>query len=255
MAKVPPQIFNRRLYAYRRARAIRQGADPILVREVTERMVERLAELNRRFARALDLSSRDDAYALLESLAGSWVRTTPYPSPYQIVDEEHLPFPPNSFDLIVSVLALHAVNDLPGALIQIRRSLKPGGVFLGALYAGSTLAELRQSFAAAELEILGGTTPRVAPLADIRDLGALLQRANFVRPVADIERTTIRYREISTLFADLRRLGETNALAMRGVKPISRRLIGAVHNHYAANYTDDGRLRATFEIAYLMGWG
>lgn len=254
MVKGPPRIFDRRAYAWARARAAKAGGELILVRDVAEHMAERIAVMKPNAGTALDLSSRDESFAVLESTAASWVRATLYPSAPMIADEEVLPFASTSFDLVTSVLALHAVNDLPGALTQIRRILKPGGLFLAALFGGATLTELRQSFAAGEAEVSGGASPRVAPFADVRDLGALLQRAGFGGPVADVERTVIRYRDISRLFADLRSLGETNTLTQRSRKPLSRAVLDATLAHYAANHADaDGRLSATFDIVYLTG--
>jgi SAM-dependent methyltransferase len=157
------------------------------------------------------------------------------------------------FDLAVSILRLHGMNDLPGALAQIRRALKPDGLFVAALFGGATLFELRDAFAAGEIETIGGITPRVAPFADVRELGALLQRAGFALPVADVERTTVRYRDFATLANDLRLMGETNALAER--QSLSRATLRAALAHYAAKHSDaDGRLRATFDIVYLTGW-
>jgi hypothetical protein len=128
-------------------------------------------------------------------------------------------------------------------------------LFLAALFGGETLFELRESMAAAELETLGGVSPRVAPFADVRDLGGLLQRAGFALPVADVERTVVRYRDLATLFADLRSMGETNALVERERKPLSRKTLAAVLAQYASRHADlDGRLRATFDIVYLTGW-
>ncbi len=166
-----------------------------------------------------------------------------------------LPFADASFDLVTSVLSLHAVNDLPGTLVQIHRALKPDGVFIAALFGGESLRELKLAFAAAEAGLLGGASPRVAPFADVRDLGGLLQRAGFALPVADIERTTVRYREPVQLFADLRTLGETNVLAQRRPNFISRRLLAAVVTEYVRQCGDDqGRVPATFDIVYLIGW-
>ena len=146
-------------------------------------------------------------------------------------------------------------GDLPGTLIQIRRALKPDGVFMAALLGGETLRELRLAFTAAESNMLAGASPRVAPFADVRDLGGLLQRAGFTLPVADIERTTIRYRDPLRLFSDLRALGETNVLVQRRPNFLSRRLLQAVLTEYAQRFTDDqGRALATFEIVYLIGW-
>jgi len=147
------------------------------------------------------------------------------------------------------------VNDLPGVLTQIARVLQPDGLFVAALFGGETLFELRQSFAAGEIESLGGVSPRIAPFADIRDLGGLLQRAGFALPVADVERTIVRYRDLLTLFGDLRAMGETNALVARDRGPLPRKTLAAALAHYASQHADpDGRLRATFDIAYLTGW-
>jgi SAM-dependent methyltransferase len=172
-----------------------------------------------------------------------------------VADEEFLPFAESSFDLATSVLSLHAVNDLPGALVQIRRLLAPGGLFVAALFGGPTLQELRRAFACGESEALGGISPRVAPFADVRDLGNLLQRAGFALPVADSERLVVHYREFFRLAEDLRILGETNALAERTRIPLRRATLSAALTHYAAQDSDaEGRLRATFETIYLTGW-
>jgi SAM-dependent methyltransferase len=249
----PPQIFDRRLYARRRARA---GGTDFLVRDAAARLAERVAAVNRRFVRALDLSSRDESFPELRGVAESWTRTTLSAREGAIAaDEEALPFAPESFDLITSVLSLHAVNDLPGALIQIRRSLKPDGLFMAALLGGETLSELRDAFAAGESDVSEGVSPRVAPLTDIRDAGGLLQRAGFALPVADLERTQVRYSAFSTLIRDLRALGETNPLEQRSRKFLRRDVLAAALAQYAERHAElDGRLRATFDIVYLTGW-
>jgi SAM-dependent methyltransferase len=170
-------------------------------------------------------------------------------------DEEALPFRDGAFDLIVSALTLQFVNDLPGALVQIRRTLKPDGLFLAALVGGETLTELRQAFAAAESEIEGGASPHVAPFADLRDLGALLQRAGFALPVADSDRITVRYDSVFALMHDLRRMGATNALVDRRRAPLRRATLMRMAEIYAEKFADnDGRIRATFEIVWLSGW-
>ena len=239
----PPKIFDSAAYA--RARA--KGGTSFLAREATDGIAERLLAMNRGFALALDIGSRDESFAALAPRAAHWERTN--------FSGEVLGQEPERFDLITSVLALHAVNDLPGALIQIRRALKPDGLFVAALFGGETLRELRDAFAAGESEITGGASPRISPFADIRDMGALLQRAGFALPVADIERTTVRYREFATLIADLRTLGETNALTERSRKPLRRDVLASVLSHYAQHHAEpDGRLRATFDIVYLTGW-
>jgi SAM-dependent methyltransferase len=170
-------------------------------------------------------------------------------------DSEALPFGDATLDLVVSALALQFVNDLPGTLIQIRRALKPDGLFLAAMIGGETLTELRQAFAAAEAEIEDGISPRVAPFADLRDLGALLQRAGFALPVTDVDRLTVRYASPLGLMQDLRRMGATNVLADRRRRPLRRATLARMLEIYAERFADpDGRIRATFEIVWLSGW-
>jgi SAM-dependent methyltransferase len=223
----PPQIFDRRALTLHRARAARIGGDAFLVREVADGLAARLAGIIRDLPRRMEL----------------------------VLDEVERVEVPEPLDLLTSVLTLHAVNDLPGVLAQARHALNPDGLFLAALFGGETLTELRQSLAAAEIEVTGGISPRVAPFADVRDLGSLLQRAGFALPVADIERTMVRYGDLTQLIRDLRAMGETNALVERSRKPMSRRLLAAAAAHYAANFADpDGKLQATFDIVYLTGW-
>jgi len=247
----PPQIFDRRLYAQHRARAA--GTD-FLVADLAQHLAERIAAVNRRFQTALDLSSRPEAFASLQPAAETWTRTSLSGGRLMIADEEALPFAPDSFDLIVSVLSLHAVNDLPGALVQIRRALRPGGLFVAALFGGQTLQELREAFARGESELRGGASPRVAPFADVRDLGALLQRAGFSMPVADVERTVVQYGNFASLVRDLRALGETNTLAQCSRRFLRRDVLASALAHYAqAHGNTDGRLNATFDVVYLTG--
>jgi SAM-dependent methyltransferase len=256
----PPLIFDRQAYASRRRRADLGNVQSFLLDEAVESVLERISTANRRFEHALDLGSRPASFAQLEPLAKSWLRTTLSPpksstSPVVVADEEFLPFADASFDLVTSILSLHAVNDLPGALVQIRRILAKDGLFVAALFGGPTLQELRRAFASGESETTGGVSPRVAPFADVRDLGNLLQRAGFALPVADSERLTVRYREFFTLAEDLRALGETNALAERARTPLKRSTLSAAIMHYATQDAEaDGKLRATFETIYLTGW-
>jgi SAM-dependent methyltransferase len=256
----PPLIFDRHVYASRRRRAALRNVQSFLLDEAVETVRERISTANRRFDRALDLSSRRASFARLEPLAKNWMRTTlsietPSIRPVVVTDEEYLPFADASFDLVTSILSLHAVNDLPGALVQIRRILAKDGLFVAALFGGPTLQELRRAFASGESETTGGVSPRVAPFADVRDLGNLLQRAGFALPVADSERLTVRYREFFTLAEDLRVLGETNALAERARIPLKRSTLSAAIMHYATQDAEaDGKLRATFETIYLTGW-
>jgi len=172
-----------------------------------------------------------------------------------VADEEALPFADNTLDLVVSGLSLQAVNDLPGALAQVRRALKPDGLFLAALLGGDTLAELRHSFAMAESELDGGVSPRVAPFPDLRDLGGLLQRAGFALPVTDVDRITVRYATPLGLLHDLRRMGAANPLVERRRVPLRRATLMRAMEVYAARFADpDGRVRASFDIMWLSGW-
>ena len=253
---VLPRIFDRQAYRARRIRAASGGSDLILIEDTAAQAALRISAINRRFSRGLDLHSRPYAFAALQALADSWVRTGNFSdSPSAITDDEWLPFADESFDLVTSILSLHAVNDLPGTLIQIRRLLKPDGLFMAAMFGGETLRELRLAFAAAEETTLGGASPRVAPFADVRDVGSLLQRAGFALPVADVERTVIRYRDLSRLFADLRAIGETNVLADRRKEALSKRTLAALFQEYESRFSDsEKRLPATFEIVFLTGW-
>ena len=258
-------IFDRALIRARRRRAVQLGPVTFLLDRVADEFAERLAAVLRRFDVAADLGTPTDvvrtALTRLPTI-GTVIRSdaaldaTATPEPTRVAaDEETLPFREASLDLVVSGLALQFVNDLPGVLVQIRRALKPDGLFLAALLGGETLTELRQSFAAAESEIEGGASPRVAPFADLRELGALLQRAGFALPVTDVDRITVRYDNAFDLMRDLRRMGATNALLARRRTPLRRATLLRMAEIYAERFADsDGRLRATFEIVWLLGW-
>lgn len=170
-------------------------------------------------------------------------------------DEERLPFDAGAFALAVSVLSLHLVNDLPGALLQLRRALRPDGLLMAAVLGGGTLHELREALTAAEVEVTGGASPRVAPFADVRDYGALLQRAGFALPVADSDSVTATYRDIVALMHDLRGMGATNVLRERSRRPLPRSVLLRAGEIYAERFpAGDGRIAATFEIIHLSGW-
>jgi SAM-dependent methyltransferase len=170
-------------------------------------------------------------------------------------DHETLPLQPESLDLIVSALAFQFVDDLPGVLAQIRRALRADGLLLAAMIGGDTLTELRQSFAVAEAECEGGVSPRVAPFADLRDVGALLQRAGLALPVTDVDRVVVRYDSAFSLMRDLRRMGATNILVERRRTPTRRATILRMAQIYAERFADsDGRIRATFDVIWLSGW-
>ncbi len=177
------------------------------------------------------------------------------PVPRAVATEEALPLKEGSLDLVISALSLHLVNDLPGALIQIRRALRPDGLFLAALLGGETLIELRQAFMMAETETLGGVSPRVFPTADVRDMGALLQRAGFALPVADSDRLTVTYPTPLALLGELKAMGAANALVARSLKPMRRDTLTRATEIYASRFTGkNGKVSATFEILYLCGW-
>ena len=257
MSQTPPQIFNRALLRQRKVRTMAAaGAHDFLFREVGERLLERLGEINRRFDRVLALG--EPINGLKAALPGAnlihaWNR--PSPRRDLVLDEEYLPFKPASFDLIVALGSLHWVNDLPGCLIQLRHCLRPDGLLLAAMAGGNTLQELRQAFLEADLEVGGGASPRIAPFADVRDLGGLLQRAGFAMPVADADHITVNYRRIDDLLADLRGMGESAAMTQRATTPTRRAALSAMAAAYQNRYiTDAGLLPASFDIVYLSGW-
>lgn len=258
---MPPRLFDRALLAARRARARarpRPGADFLLAR-VAEDLDDRLATVLRRFENAVDLGAFAGAGAarlVASGKVGHVVTAGPDAGSVDLVaDEEVLPFAPASLDLVVSLLSLHLVDDLPGTLVQIRRALVPDGLFLASLLGGQTLSELRDSLAAAEIELTGGLSPRVVPFLDVRDLGGLLQRAGFALPVTDTDRVTVRYASLFDLMADLRAMGATNPLVERSRRPTSRTLFLRAAEIYAERHADpDGRIRATFEIVSASGW-
>jgi SAM-dependent methyltransferase len=257
-----PTLFDRSLLRARQQRARALGPETFLIDRVAQELGERLSAVLRTFDVAVDLGTPSDAAARVLAASGkvtTLVRAAhdaQGDAPLRVVaDEEALPFADGSLDLVVSALALQFVNDLPGALIQIRRALKADGLLLAALAGGDTLTELRQAFAQAESEIEGGASPHVAPFADLREWGALMQRAGFALPVIDSERLTVRYDNVLALMRDLRRMGATNVLAERRRLPLGRATLQRMAEIYAQRFADaDGRLRATFEIVWLSGW-
>ena len=255
-----PIVFDRALLRRRLARAQRLGFESFLIDRVAADLSERLGAVLRQFDRAVDLGTPTEGVRAAlagNGAVGTLVAAAPLAraQPAVVVDEEALPFCDASLDLIVSALTLQFVNDLPGTLAQIRRALKPDGLLLAAMLGGDTLTELRQSFAAAEAEIEGGISPRVAPFADVREMGALLQRAGLALPVTDVERVVVRYSSPFRLMDDLRRMGATNALAERRRTPLRRATLNRMAEIYARRFADpDGRIRASFEIVWLCGW-
>jgi SAM-dependent methyltransferase len=255
-----PIVFDRTLLRARQRRARALGAETFLIERVAADVGERLGAVLRDFPVAADIGTPTDA--VRDVLSGDRrigmlisARALPDGEFAVAVDEEALPFRDASLDLAVSALSLQFVNDLPGTLIQIRRALKPDGLFLAALLGGDTLTELRQSFAEAESEVEGGVSPHVAPFADVRDLGALLQRAGFALPVTDVERLTVRYSSPFILMSELRRMGATNVLTERRRKPLRRATLTRMAEIYAQRFADwDGKVRATFDLIWLSGW-
>jgi SAM-dependent methyltransferase len=265
----PPLLFDRALLAQRLERALRAapanpGAD-FLLRRAAEELGDRLSLVRRVFPVAAEVGAPGPHGAeTLAARSGGGLTLRLASSPlsagrgaYECVvgDIERLPLAEASCDLIVSLLALQHVNDLPGALIQMRRALRPDGLFIAALAGGDTLTELRQSLTFAESEILGGAAPRVAPFADVRALGGLMQRAGFALPVVDADPVVARYSDLFALMRDLRAFGATNALTLRSRKPLRRDVLLHAAAAYAERFADpDGRVRATFDIIWLTGW-
>jgi SAM-dependent methyltransferase len=244
-----PVLFDRALLGVRLARAQRAGAATFLLDRAAEDLVDRLQAVSRRFVAAADVWTPGDGLA--EALRGHVGSV----DAIGFNASEALGLSPETLDLAVSALAFQFVNDLPGVLAQLRRALKGDGLLLAAMLGGDTLTELRQSFAAAEAECEGGVSPRVAPFADLRDIGALLQRAGFALPVTDVDRVVVRYASAFALMADLRRMGATNVLRERRHTPTRRATMLRMAQIYGERFADpDGRIRATFDIVWLSGW-
>jgi NADH dehydrogenase [ubiquinone] 1 alpha subcomplex assembly factor 5 len=266
---VPPQarIFDRRLLRERRNRAAYGlHAHDFLLTEIAERLADRLSDIARRFPLALELGARDGILArtlqgrggietLVQSDASLVNVRRLHGGSNLVADEELLPFKEQCFDAVLSNLSLHWVNDLPGALAQVRSSLKPDGLFLASLFGTGTLQELRTALMEAELAETGGASPRVSPFADLRDAAGLLQRAGFALPVADVDTVTVTYGDLLALLRDLRGMGETNILFDRLKQPTRRTVFARAAAIYQERFADaEGRLPATFQILFLTGW-
>ena len=277
MAPLTPIMFDRALLCKRRDRAAAGFADyDFLKRRVIDDLMERLADTPYIFTRALDLGCHTGGLAVRlqnHSKISEVVATDLSPEMVKsaiaagieasVADEEALPFEPARFDLVMSALSLHWVNDLPGALIQICRVLRPDGLFLGALFGAGTLTELRTSLMEAEAELTGGVSPRISPLPGLQDMAGLMQRAGFALPVVDVDRVTVRYASPFKLLADLGGMGERAAFAVEGSqnqgqaerRGLSARVLRRMAEIYAERYCDpDGKVRASFEVISLSGW-
>jgi SAM-dependent methyltransferase len=244
-----PILFDRALLRARQDRARRLGPATFLFDRVAEDMEERLAAVTRDFSDAAEIWTP------------GWLLRKPNADRFKSIahidpdDTEALPLPPESIDLALSALAFQFVNDLPGVLAQIRRALRPDGLLLAAMIGGDTLTELRQAFAQAEAECEGGVSPRVAPFADLRDVGSLLQRAGFALPVIDVDSLVVRYDNAFALMADLRLMGATNVMIERRRTPTRMATMLRMSEIYARRFSDpDGRIRATFDVIWLSGW-
>ena len=245
------RIFDRGLVRRRAKKRAGEDAALYLFQEGANGIKERLLDINRQFSKVFAMGP-----LMAADVVGVKTDTFIAGDDAVLLDEEQLPVKDKSCDLILSNLMLHWVNDLPGALVQVRRALKEDGVFLGAMFGGETLYELRQSLLFAEAETTGGASPRISPFADVRDAGDLLARAGFAMPVADIERLTVSYDHPLKLMRDLRAMGETNALLGRS-KTFSRKdtLKVAIEYYFKHFSNEEGRILATFQILYLTGWG
>ncbi|MER8959716.1 methyltransferase domain-containing protein [Mesorhizobium sp. M0701] len=258
-------VIDTSLWLARKRRALTRpiaGAD-FLMRRAAEDLADRLGAVERRFGKAASLFCQTPAAAEVLAESGKVTENVRVEAdaaflggqPGLLAPLETVPFEPESLDLAVSLLSLQAMNDIPGMLVQVRRALKPDGLFLGAFAGTGTLSELRESLLAAETELYGGASPRVIPFTDVRDAGALLQRAGLALPVADVETITVRYDSLFGLIADLRAMGETSALVDRSRRPGTRALFARAAEIYAERFSDaDGRVRASFSVVWMSGW-
>ncbi len=266
----PPRLFDRQLLSRRLDRAARTFAQAQFLRQrSTEDLLHSLGAVNRRFDVALEIGARDGLFArelaaspdsrkielLIEADLSHTFLQQAQGAARLIMDEEQLPLGDDSLDLVVSTLALHTVNDLPGVLVQIRRALKADGLFIASMFGGETLKELRGCLMEAELEVRGGYGPRIAPFAEAPDLIELLRRTGFNMPVVDSDRVTVSYDHPLKLMADLRLMGESNVLADRPRRGLNRAILHRMSALYFERFADDeGRITATFEIITLSGW-
>lgn len=249
-AVIPPPLFDRQLYLRRQASANATLAAE-LDRRLTEDLVDRMSVVNRVFDRTLLIAVRPAAATAGLEATGKFARVDHAPP----VASDNLGLKNENYDSIISLMDLHAVNDVPGYLAQVAEALKPDGLAVFAFFAGDTLRELREAFLVAEQEMTGGATPRIAPMIDLREAGGLLQRAGLALPVADLDRLPLRYGEAMTLMQDIRLLGFSNCLLDRNKNLTSPILLLRAAAIYAERFADgDGRLPATVEIAWAMAW-
>ena len=247
MTPAPPRIFDRSAILQARRRARLLDGDPFLARIAATGIAERISPIRRKFRRGLIVDPHF-APGPVREFAERW-------SEAELSDADSLLAPTDKFDLAVSLLTLHTVNDLPGLLVQIRHVLEPDGLFCGAMFGGSTLFELRECLSIAESEVTGGTAPRIYPFADVRAAGDLLRRAGLALCVADCETTTVWYRDLQHLVRDLRAHAQSNVLLARNRRPLSRKVLEETVSLYSGKFgRTDGKVQATFQIIYALGW-
>lgn len=238
-----PLLTDRKALSLHRARALTKGVELFLHEDAADEIQQRLSEVNKTFT----------APAIVSGFPDFWRNVLP--GARMVSDEDRLDLVEGAHDLVIHAMALHWANDPVGQIVQCRRALASDGLFLGVLFGGQTLAELRSALAEAEVELTGGLSPRVLPMGEIRDLGGLLQRAGLALPVADAAMKTVHYRDLMHLIRDLRGMGETNALAARHIGPMPRPVLARAAQVYAASFpAPDGRVRASFETIFLTGW-
>lgn len=258
-----PLIFDRAIVKTRRRR-FGPAAPSFLVDFAVQELTERLAGINRTFDTICSLNSAPGLETALRAAGSQGYVITMDSAPNLVpkdgqaglaADEEFLPFAPESLSCVLSTLTLQLVNDLPGSLIQIRRALAPDGLFLGVLLGGASLSEVRQVFLQAEAELAGGASLRVAPFPDVREMGALLQRAGFALPVVDSDKITVRYSDFLMFVRELRQMGWANPLVQRSRTFLRRDVMMRAAELYHEHYADpDGRIRASFELVWITGW-
>jgi SAM-dependent methyltransferase len=248
MTTATPQIFDRALYL---ARQVRASGTEILQNHVAAELGERLSLVIKSFPKLLLIGNATSIIAETLKLSGKFGTIESAAPPVS----DSISFPESEYDCVISILDLHCVNDVPGHLAQLGRCLRPDGLLLVTFFAGDTLHELRQSWLDAEIEVTGGVTPRVAPMIGVRELGGLLQRAQLALPVADMDKSTLRYADVFALMREIKVFGYSNPLIGRSSKLVSQRLLRTLANHYHKNFADpDGRIRATLEIAWATAW-
>lgn len=268
-ARSAPQIFDRAKLSRNRSKSARTFEEYAFLKDrVSSDLIERLHDTSHTFTSGLELGAQDGRLSaklandpkvermLVTDLSASMLsKAAERGLETQQVDEEKLPFETAQFDLVLSALSLHWVNDLPGALIQIRQALKPDGLFLGAMFGAGSLAELRESLVVSETELRGGVSPRLSPLPGLSDVAGLMQRAGYALPVVDRETITVRYDSPLKLLQDIKGMGEQAAFQRGMGQPLTRGVLMRAMEYYADMYADpDGRIRATVEVIFMSGW-